>query len=172
MRGQLLRDGRTRDSGIGGHEADFVDVNVRIALQSGLQLFGELHRFGTSVGGKTAHEARQTGLRDFGRKVNAGDPSRGKHAREAFFGGGGFERRSVEKELVTGNREEHAGFIFGAGAESGAQFGPGSLVLFFGARMAEVIHARELEQDVEAADKGAGRSGPDVGVRHVYVGLR
>ena len=33
VRGQLLRDGGTRDSGIGGNEADFVDVNVRIALQ-------------------------------------------------------------------------------------------------------------------------------------------
>jgi hypothetical protein len=37
--------------------------------------------------------------------------------------------------------------------------------------MAEVIHSRELEQDVEAADKGASRSGSDVGVRHGYMGL-
>ena len=64
-----------------------------------------------------------------------------------------FERRAVEQELVAGNGKEHAGFIFGAGAESGAEFGPGGLVLFFRARMAEVIHSRELEQDVEAADE-------------------
>jgi hypothetical protein len=37
--------------------------------------------------------------------------------------------------------------------------------------MAEVIHSRELEQDVEAADEGAGRSGSNIRVRHVYVGL-
>src|SRR5580693_2950582 len=34
VRGQLLRDSGPRDSGISGNEADFVDVNVRIALQS------------------------------------------------------------------------------------------------------------------------------------------
>ncbi len=110
-------------------------------------------------------------MRDFGRKVNAGDAGGGKHARETFFGGSGFEGRAVEQELVAGNGEEHAGFIFGAGAESGAEFGPGGLVLFFCARMAEVIHSRELEQDVEAANEGASRSGSNVRVRHVYVGL-
>ncbi len=50
VRGQLLRDGGTRDSGIGGNEADFVDVNVRIALQSRFQLFGKLHRLRTGTG--------------------------------------------------------------------------------------------------------------------------
>jgi hypothetical protein len=85
-------------------------------------LFGELYRFGTGAGGETAHEARQAGFGDFWRKMNAGDAGGRQHAREAFFGSRGFERRAVEEELVTGNGEEHAGFIFGAGAESGAKF--------------------------------------------------
>jgi hypothetical protein len=39
-RGQLRRDGRLGDRRIRRNEANFVHVNVRIALQGGLQLLG------------------------------------------------------------------------------------------------------------------------------------
>jgi hypothetical protein len=99
-RNRCLRDGR-----VGRHKADLVDVDVRIALQGSLQLFGELHGLRTGARRETAHEARQAGLRYFGREVNAGDAGSGEHAREALFRRRRFERRAVEQELVSRNSQ-------------------------------------------------------------------
>jgi hypothetical protein len=57
-RHRCFRDGRVRR-----HKADLVDVDVRIALERSLQLLGKLHWLGAGARRKTAHEARQAGLR-------------------------------------------------------------------------------------------------------------
>ena len=84
-RRELRRHGGFGHGRIGWNEADFVDVNVRIALQRRFQLFGKLHGLGAGAGGKTAHEAREAGLRNLRRKMDAGDTRGGKHPRETFF---------------------------------------------------------------------------------------
>jgi hypothetical protein len=70
---KLLRNGALRHRRISRHKTNFVDVNVRVALQRLLQLLRQLARLRSAAGGETAHEFRQAHLRNFRRKVNARD---------------------------------------------------------------------------------------------------
>ena len=130
---------------------------MRIALERSLQLLGELARLCAGAGGKAADEFREAGVRHFRRKVNARDARRGKHSREAFLRRRGFEGRAVEQQLIARNGQQQARFV--VRAESGAQFRPGGFVLLGRARMAEVIHPRELQQNIQAAHEGASSCG-------------
>jgi len=99
--------------------------------------------------------------------VNAGDAGGRKHARETLFGGGRFEGHTIKEKLVAGDRKQQSGLIV---AESGAQFAPGGFILFGRTRMSEVIHPGELEQDVQAADKGASSRCSCVGIHSHRLG--
>jgi hypothetical protein len=65
-RGELRRHSGLRDGRIGGNETNFVHMNVRIALERGLQLLGELHGLRSGAGWKAAHEAREACVGQFG----------------------------------------------------------------------------------------------------------
>ncbi|MGH9756826.1 MAG: hypothetical protein ACRD4M_03755 [Candidatus Acidiferrales bacterium] len=76
-------------------------MNVRVALQGGLELLGKLDGLPGAVRREAAHKSSQAGLGYLGREMNAGDAGCGQHAREALFGGGGFEWCAVKQELIT-----------------------------------------------------------------------
>ncbi len=147
-------------------------MDVRVALQRRFQLFGKLQRLGAGAGGKCAHEARQAGLRNLRGKVDAGDARRGKHPRKIFLGLRRFQSRPIQQQLIARDRQQHACFIVRAGAERRAQFRPRRFILLRRARMSEIIHSRELEQDVQAAYERA-RSSRACGLVHQdRVGLK
>jgi hypothetical protein len=104
--------------------------------------------------------------------VDAGNSCRGKHPRKTFLGLRRLEGRAIKQELIAGYRQQHARFAVGARAQRGAQLSPRGFILLRGPRMTEVIHSRELEQDVEAADEAARRSGACVVTHQDRVGLK
>ena len=53
-----------RNRRIGRNKADFIDMDMRIALQCRFQLLGELYRLGCRTCGETSNEARQALLCD------------------------------------------------------------------------------------------------------------
>jgi hypothetical protein len=160
--GQLRRHRRSRHRRIRWNEANLIDVNVGIALQGSFQLLCERSRLGAAAGGKSANKSGQARLRNLGRKVNAGDSGRRKHARETFFRCGCIQRCAVQQQLISGHSQQHAGVV--VRTQCRAQFRPRGLVLFGCAGMPEVIHPGKLEQDVQAAHKGASGCGPRVRV--------
>jgi hypothetical protein len=76
--------------------------------------------------------------------------------RKAAFAGCRSERNAVEQDLAAGRSKQKPVFILFQG---GAQLPPGNIKLRRRSRMAELIEPCELQQDVEAADKGACRAG-------------
>jgi hypothetical protein len=101
--------------------------------------------------------------------VNAGDAGHREHAREAFLRRGRIQGRAIEKKLVSGHCQQHAGFV--VRAEGDAQFSPRGVVLLHCARMAEVVHPRELEQNVQAAHERASCCLACIVVGHVPRGV-
>jgi hypothetical protein len=79
---------------------------MRITLERGFQLFGELHSFRAATCRETADESSQACLSNLGRKVNTRDPRRRQHSSEALFGCGRFQRRAIQQQLVSGNSEQ------------------------------------------------------------------
>ncbi|MFY9691133.1 MAG: hypothetical protein WA369_14495 [Candidatus Acidiferrales bacterium] len=93
-------------------------------------------------------------MSDFGREVDAGDSSTRKHAGETLLGSGRIKRGTIKQKPITRSRQKQSRLI--VGANRGAQFAPGSFILFGGARMPEIVHSGELQQNVQATYKGAG----------------
>jgi hypothetical protein len=166
-RRQLRCNGCSCDRRIRRNEANLIDVYMWIALQRCFQLLGQLQRFRAAACREAADKPRQACLGYFGRKMDTRDSRRRQHSSEAFFHCRRFQRRSVQQQLIAGNSEQQASVAIRA--QRRTQFRPGSLVLFSRPRMAKVVHARELEQDVQAAHKCASGCGPSVGVgRHCF----
>jgi hypothetical protein len=71
--GQLRCDCGFRNGRIRGYEADFIDLNVGIALQRCFQLICQLCGLACCVGGESLYQTRQAGLRHFWGEMDAGD---------------------------------------------------------------------------------------------------
>ncbi|HEX4074558.1 MAG TPA: hypothetical protein VHX49_04075 [Candidatus Acidoferrales bacterium] len=102
--GKLGRDRRLCYGGIGRHEADFIYVNVRVALKGGLQLLSQLHRLGVGTGRKPSDEACKARLGDLWREVDAGDAGTREHASEALLRSSRIKRGTIEQESVARSR--------------------------------------------------------------------
>ena len=69
-----------------------------------------------------------------------------------------FQGNSIEQLLVVGNPQQEP--AFSSRGQSVAQFVPGGLELRFRALVIRAVHARVLDQDVEAVYEGARRCRP------------
>ena len=69
----------------------------------------------------------------------------------------GFQRNSIQQQLVIGNAQQKAA-VPGCG-QALLQFIPSDLELRFRALVIVAVHPRVLDQDVQAVDKGARRGG-------------
>jgi hypothetical protein len=86
--------------------------------------------------------------------MQAGDFRAGEHLRETAFGGSGFEWNAVQQELrATGAQQQAA---LAAGRQGGVQLFANDIELCGATGVLHPIQAGELQQHVEAADKGAG----------------
>ena len=144
-----------RASALGGvfrDETNFVDSNAWNAGQRRFQLLGQDRGLGI-LRGESAHQPFQVFLRDARRELNAGEACGGKQLGKAALGGSSFDGHAVEQKLRAGGAQQQAGFI-GDGNRL-VQFVPGGLELLGRARMVKAVEPRILEQNVEAADKGA-----------------
>jgi hypothetical protein len=95
--------------------------------------------------------------------MDAGDSSAREHAGEALLRSRGVKRGTIEKQPITRRRQEQTSLV--VRTNRGAQFAPGSFILLGGARMPEIVHSGELQQNIEAAYEGAG------GCRSSVVGV-
>ena len=161
--GELRGHAGVFQSCVGGDETNFVDAHSARAGQGFFQLQSELGGLGFA-GGKGLREAAQFVQRNDGKELHAGDARGGKQLRELFFRGRTFERHAVEQQLRSGGAEEQTGF--GTGRNGSLQFAPGHVQMLNGAGMVVAVEARKLQQNVEAANEGAGRGGVWIGSLH------
>ena len=109
--GERRGDCALGDCGVGWNVADFIDCDRSVAFERGFQLLGKCSGLRADAGGEGFHHTGERGLRDPGRKMNAGDACGGEEPGEAFFGGGGFKCDAVEKQLIAGNGEQQTRFV-------------------------------------------------------------
>jgi hypothetical protein len=88
--------------------------------------------------------------------VNAGDAGRSQQLRKAAFARCGAQRHAIQQNLRAGRAKQHtasAAFI-----QRTAQLFPCGFKLRSGTHVAELVEARELEQNIQAAYERPCRS--------------
>ena len=155
LRGHLHRGLHAGHCRILAHEPHFIHADSGIAFEGCAQLLGQRARRGwraAGPGGKRADEPRQAGLRALRREHDAGDSRAGNQPRKTLFRRRGFQRYAVQVELVAVRSQQQASSTLSV--QHGTQFVPRNFKLRRGARVAELIQPRELQQNIQAADKG------------------
>jgi hypothetical protein len=136
--------------GIFLHVANFIYLDARLPRQRGFQLFRQRRRLGIPAR-KRADESRELRLRQPRRKVNARDARRNQQLREASFARRRAQRHAVQQNLRSRSAQQHT--TPAAVIQRVAQFVPRRFELVRRSNVAKLIQPRELQQDVQAADK-------------------
>jgi hypothetical protein len=137
-----------------GHVAHLVDLYPLGILERAPELIGQDRGFDIA-GRKRLYESGQFLLGCVGEKVNAGEARGRQELREAALRRAGFDGRPVQDELRAGCAKDQSGLV--AFENGSAEIGPGAPELLGRARVVEAVQADELQQDIETADKRAGR---------------
>jgi len=132
------------------HVADLIDLDAGLSRQRGFQLFGERRSFRVSAR-ERAHKSRELRLRECRSKVNAGDPRRSQKLREASFSRRRTQRHAIQQDLRSRSAQQHTAAA--AVIQRPAQFFPRGFELLRRLRVAELVQPRELQKNVQAADK-------------------
>ena len=127
---------------------NLVHLDAGFTGERGFQLFGKRGWFGIPAGERT-HKARQLRLGQSRREMNAGDAGRNQQRREAALARCRSQRDAIQQNLGARCSQQHAAST--AFIERAAQFLPGGLKLRGRAHVAELVQAREFQQDVQAA---------------------
>jgi hypothetical protein len=130
--------------------SNLIDFDRRVAGKCGLQLFGERGRLGVAAW-EGAHKARKLRLGEWGSKVNAGNSGSGQQLRKAAFARSGAQRHTVQQNLRSGGSQKHTASA--AIIERVAKFSPRGFKLLRRLHVSELVQTRELQQNVQAADK-------------------
>src|SRR2546425_1017373 len=132
------------------HVADLINLDAGLPRQRGFQLFGERRSFRVSAR-ERAHKSRKLRLRECRSKVNASDPRRSQKLREASFSRRRTQRHTIQQDLRSRSAQQHTAAA--AVIQRPAQFFPRGFELLRRLHVAELVQPRELQKNVQAADK-------------------
>ncbi len=130
--------------------ADFIHLDAGISRQGRFQLFRERGGFGISAG-EGAHKSRKLRLREQRGKMDARNSRACQQLREAAFARGRSEWHAVQQNLRTRGAQKHTAAA--AVIQRVAQFFPRRFKLLHRLHVSKLVKTRELQQNVQAADK-------------------
>src|SRR5205823_5971471 len=116
-------------------------------------LFADILRPGAAYR-EGSNQSRKLIDRDSVGKVNARQPGGGQQLRKTALGLAGFQRNTIQQQLIAGNSQQEIAFL--AFWQSILQFRPRAFELAFGALVLEPVQANVLNQNIEAVHEGAG----------------
>ena len=160
LRRDLRRHADVAGQRIGRHKLHFIDLDRALlasAAQRFFDLLGHVLGFGASHR-KSAHQPGEVFDGHIFGEVQAGQTGRAQELPKAAFRLSGFQRNSIQQQLVVGNPQQKAA-LSGRG-QSLLQFVPGGLELRFRALVIRAVHARVLDQNVQAVHEGPRRGRP------------
>jgi hypothetical protein len=154
FRRQLRRNFYSRHRTVFRHESNFIDANARVAGHRRFQLFGKRTWLGISAR-EGARKSRELRLGKIWCEVNTRDTGTSQKLRETFFRRRRSQRHSVQQNLVSRGAQQESRIA--AFLQRGVQLFPRGFELRHRPHVPELVQARKLQQNVQAANKRAGR---------------